>query len=155
MSAVRFTDWIQIAGLFAVVGSLVFVGMQMRQTHEIASATLYQMRSDGAQQLMAAWLESEVLSDVEAKASAQRELSDYENLIRSVVVLMFFNQFENSHYLYERGFLSEEHWASDLSAIRFYMGDQEHWREIWDQQKQIFRASFVKEVDAAIQSKES
>jgi hypothetical protein len=151
MRAVRFSEWIQIFGLVAVVGSLVFVGVQMRQTHEIASATLYQMRSDGAQQLMATWLESEVLSDIEAKVSAERELSDYENLIRSVVVLMFFNQFENSHYLYERGFLSEEHWASDLSAIRLYINDQEHWREIWDQQKQIFRASFVEEVDAVVQ----
>jgi len=82
MGAVKLTDSIQMAGLFAVVGSLVFVGMQMRQTHEIASATLYQMRPDGAQQLLAAWLDSEVLSDVEAKVSAQRELSDYENLIR-------------------------------------------------------------------------
>ena len=151
MSAVKLTDWVQIAGLSAVVGSLIFVGIQMRQTHEIASATLYQMRSDGAQQLMAAWLESEVLMNVEAKVSEQLELSAYENQVRSMVVLMFFNQFENSHYLYERGFLSEEHWESDLSAIRLYMDDQKHWREVWNQQKQIFRTSFVKEVDAAIQ----
>jgi hypothetical protein len=56
MGAVRFTDWIQIAGLFAVFGSLVFVGMQMCQTHEIASATLYQMRSDGSKVSMCAMI---------------------------------------------------------------------------------------------------
>ena len=96
-------------------------------------------------------LESEVLMDIEAKASEQRELSDYEIHVRSLTALIFFNQFENSHYLYERGFLSKEHWVSDLSTIRLYMDDQKDWREVWDQRKQIFRASFVKEVDAALQ----
>ena len=45
------TDWKSIAeliGIAAIVASLIFVGLQMKQTHEIALATLYQMRSDAA-----------------------------------------------------------------------------------------------------------
>ena len=41
----------------------------MRQTHEIALVTLYQMRSDAARELMAARLGSEVLMDIEANVS--------------------------------------------------------------------------------------
>ena len=54
MGSVKLNDWLQVVGLFALVGSLVFVGLQMRQTHEIALVTLYQMRSDAARDLMAA-----------------------------------------------------------------------------------------------------
>ena len=54
MDSRKLTDWLQGVGLFALVGSLVFVGLQMRQTHEIAEATLYQMRSDAARELMTA-----------------------------------------------------------------------------------------------------
>ena len=31
MDATKLNDWMQIVGIFAVVGSLIFVGMEMRQ----------------------------------------------------------------------------------------------------------------------------
>ena len=153
MDSVKLNDWLQVVGLFALVGSLVFVGLQMRQTHEIALVTLYQMRSDAARDLMAAQLGSEVLMDIEAKVTEAGELSDYEIQVRSLMPLIFFNHFENSHYLYKNGFLTEEHWASDLSAIRYYIGqNHQNWGEYWNQQKSIFRSSFVEDVDAAVQN---
>ena len=152
MDSGKLTDWLQGVGLFALVGSLVFVGLQMRQTHEIAEATLYQMRSDAARELMTAQLGSEVLADIEAKVSEGGELSVYEIYARSLMPLIFFNHFENSHYLYESGFLGEEHWASDLAAIRYYVLENDlNWGETWNKQKGIFRPSFVQDVDAALQ----
>lgn len=38
MDSAKLNDWLQVIGMFAVVGSLVFVGLQMRQTQEIALA---------------------------------------------------------------------------------------------------------------------
>ncbi len=36
MDSAKINDWMQVIGIFAVVASLVFVGMQMRQDQEIA-----------------------------------------------------------------------------------------------------------------------
>ena len=51
MRNVTWKDAIELVGIGAVVASLIFVGLQMRQTHEIALATLYQMRSDAAREI--------------------------------------------------------------------------------------------------------
>jgi len=40
MKSTRIEDWLQIAGLFGVIGSLIFVGLQMRQDREIALAEI-------------------------------------------------------------------------------------------------------------------
>lgn len=45
MDASRFQDWLQIAGLFGVIASLIFVGLEMRQNREIAIADIYQQRA--------------------------------------------------------------------------------------------------------------
>ncbi len=35
-------DWLQVIGVFGVIASLVFVGLQLRQSHEIALVAPYQ-----------------------------------------------------------------------------------------------------------------
>ena len=140
----------EVVGIFAIVASLIFVGLQMRQTHEIALVTLYQMRSDAARELAAAELGSDTLLEIDSKLADGGELSGYENYVRSLPSFIFFNHFENSHYLYQRGFLSEEHWESDLSAIGSMIRSNPDMLEYWNQQKSIFRPTFVQAIDAVV-----
>ena len=48
MNTSRINDWLQVVGLFGVIGSLVFVGLQMKQTQEIALSAIYQARVDSS-----------------------------------------------------------------------------------------------------------
>jgi hypothetical protein len=41
MDSAKLSDWMQVIGIFAVVLSLVFVGLQMRQEQEIAIVDTY------------------------------------------------------------------------------------------------------------------
>jgi hypothetical protein len=43
MDSAKLNDWMQVVGIFAVVASLVFVGLQMRQEQEIAIVATYGM----------------------------------------------------------------------------------------------------------------
>ncbi len=36
MDSAKLNDWLQVFGIFALVASLIFVGLQIRQTQEIA-----------------------------------------------------------------------------------------------------------------------
>jgi hypothetical protein len=36
MESVKLDDWMQIPGMFAIVASLIFVGLQMKQSQDIA-----------------------------------------------------------------------------------------------------------------------
>lgn len=42
MNSNRIQDWLQIVGMFGVIASLVFVGLEMRQTKDIAISAGYQ-----------------------------------------------------------------------------------------------------------------
>jgi len=45
MDSAKLNDWMQVIGIFALVASLIFVGLQMKQTHEIALSDAYQSRA--------------------------------------------------------------------------------------------------------------
>jgi hypothetical protein len=140
----------EVVGILAIVASLIFVGLQMRQNHEIALVTLYQMRSDAARELGAAQLESDALLAIDAKVTRGQELSEYEEYVRSIPDFIFFNHFENSHHLYQLGYLTQEHWRSDLAAIRSFVKDNSRIEAYWEKNKSTYRTSYVIAVDQAL-----
>jgi hypothetical protein len=138
---------VEVVGIIAIVTSLIFVGLQMRQTQEIALVTLTQMRSDASRELATAQLGSEPLYAIYQKINAGEELSAYEEFTLSIPPFIFFNQFENSHFLFVKGYITEEQWQSDLVAIREYMANNPTYSEYWVNQKHIFRTSYVEAID--------
>ena len=68
MNTGKLNDWLQVVGLFALVGSLIFVGLQMRQTQEIALSQAYQARTDQAIAIALAALENDTTLSFWTKA---------------------------------------------------------------------------------------
>jgi len=58
MDSSKLNDWMQVVGIFAVVASLIFVGLQMKQSQDIALAAQYQARAEAAQNMMMSMQES-------------------------------------------------------------------------------------------------
>ena len=58
MDMAKLNDWLQIVGIFAVVASLIFVGLQLKQTQEIAIAGQYQQRFDSVADFQSAMIQS-------------------------------------------------------------------------------------------------
>jgi hypothetical protein len=71
MESAKLNDWMQVVGIFAVVASLVFVGMEMRQSQKIALSAAYQARSDSSMNFRMAPFESETLQSAMAKTYIQ------------------------------------------------------------------------------------
>ena len=46
LDSAKLNDWMQVVGIFAVVASLVFVGLQMRQDRQIAMSESYSTMTD-------------------------------------------------------------------------------------------------------------
>ena len=42
MDSAKLNDWLQVLGIFALVASFIFVGLQMQQDREIAKVMIYQ-----------------------------------------------------------------------------------------------------------------
>ena len=67
MTTSNWKDIAELTGIAAIVASLIFVGLQMRQTQVIAQATLYQMRSDASRALNAQLIFPEELQSAVVK----------------------------------------------------------------------------------------
>ena len=155
MDTAKLNDWMQIIGIFAVVASLVFVGLQMRQDQEIAKATLYQMRSDSARELGMAVIENTDLRDaiIRSSTAGPEGLSPNDNLLIIVNCQTVLGHFENSHHLFQLGFLSSEQWAADLKQIATFIGRNSECVQAWtDGQRSTFRPSFAEEIDAILRN---
>lgn len=67
MDAGKLNEWVQVVGLFALVASLVFIGLQMKQAQEIALSTAAQSRWDTAIQITSASAEKPYFLSAAAK----------------------------------------------------------------------------------------
>tara|TARA_B100001057_G_scaffold100070_1_gene97040 strand:+ start:3676 stop:4137 length:462 start_codon:yes stop_codon:yes gene_type:complete len=82
MKKVSLDAWIQLMGMLGLVGGLVFVGLEMRQSQRIALADTEQQRAIAQQQNFWAFLEAGYDLDKVFRAENVNELSNEEIIAR-------------------------------------------------------------------------
>ncbi len=148
MDSAKLNDWIQVVGIFALVASLIFVGLQMKQTHKIALAGQYQARAQVTIDFFATRMESDfVTADHMARIGQDvtpRQIRHYRNasLIRWAIM-------DNNHFQYQQGFLTEETWQGYTHFIRRMYARCDD-RFIYEERKESFRSSFVEFVESHV-----
>ena len=134
-------DWLQIVGLFGVIASLAFVGLQLRQDREIAIAAAYQARTSSSSESLAAL----AANAVTIRAFAKAEYGDPEAVVQidGMAVPLTAEEFmsatysmnsmanlvDNSYYQYQTGFLPEDHWLAVRSLIKGLLTRNPLWRQ--------------------------
>jgi hypothetical protein len=135
-----------VIGIFGVLASLIFVGLQMSQDRTIARATLYQMRADAVREMMVIRIEHrDIMLLVEQPVES---LEPDEFLPVNSAIMGHISHFENTHNLYQLGMLDREQWDSDIPLI-CDMFDAPLVRGHWERSRSTYRASFVDEVERA------
>ena len=149
MDSVKLNAWFQVVGTFALVGSLIFVGLQMSQAQEIALSQAYQTRADQSIAITLTALESDTTLSFWGKAygNVEGEFTPAESALGGQIALARLVHWENMHYQYRQGFVTEEHWQTELASMRnliphpafrfIYEGNKDSWRrsfrEVLDQ----------------------
>lgn len=120
MDSAKLNDWLQVIGLFGVIASLIFVGMQMKQDHEIALSNAYQARADSATQLWSDMAANPALVEATIKSEdlGYDSLSREEKEVLAYSTQAWLHVFENIHFQYINGFISEEHWRRSREAFK-------------------------------------
>lgn len=91
MKQAKLRDWLEIIGIFAVVVSLVFVGLQMRQTQEIAVAEMGWNNMIAEMESRSAIYE---FPEIWAKGNAGETLKPSETVIYTTLI----RDFNSLHY---------------------------------------------------------
>ncbi len=140
MKQLELNDWLQILGMLAIVVSLLFVGIQLKQSQEIAIGAQYQERANTS---IEGWRHRQLnplftrrLGEVEMsrhgllpgmdEGAPAEELGDrYIEL--NIIILLF----DNYHFQYQTGFLTDEYWQGQRDSLRrlLQLPDFQHYVE--------------------------
>jgi type II secretory pathway pseudopilin PulG len=120
MDSSKLNDWLQVVGLFGVVASLLFVGMQMKQDRDIAISAAYQARSSQITEIQTAMAGDSTMRAFTIKANAGQwdTVSADEAQAANFYLAALFNLYENIHYQYQNGFIDDEHWQRSRSGMK-------------------------------------
>jgi hypothetical protein len=134
----KLTDWMQVIGIFALVSSLIFVGLQMRQTQKIAIASQFQARTEATMNLWLVGIEADYLP-----ARSLRDQITADVTARDInTVLWLWNSWDSHYYQYQAGFLDESAWQAVLRNIQSVYGLCDR-RFIYEWRKRGLRTEFV------------
>ena len=133
----------EIFGLIGVIGSLIFVGVEVRQnTAEIRGST-HQSVSEQVNELYLTIAEDErlskLISEMMEDSNLRENLNPADQISLDFVILTGLRRIENIHLQYLDGILSND--AFDRIGMNFYR--RQYARETWEKYKGGFDSNFV------------
>lgn len=165
MDSAKLNDWMQVVGIFSVVASLIFVGMQMQLDRDIARVTIYQSRASTVAELYIT-----AASSPEANAAAAKSrfgdpnteirldgwsaaVTAQDMVLGTFQVNAFLTVADNSFFQYQEGFLPEGHWQSVKASLVGYATAfpfaKTQIEALLQQQRPAFREELVDVIAAA------
>jgi hypothetical protein len=144
----------ELIGIAAIVASLIFVGLQMKQSQDIAIAEQYQARSTAASEYVL-WLAgnesilkrriNDITSRYEKREGGDDFIDAYDTLgpeylaLAGILELSFLTVFDNYYRQYELGTMDDESWAAfryrlkqSLRSVRTraaFLDEPKSWRK--------------------------
>ena len=112
-------DLVQFLGMIGIIGSLIFVGLQMQQTQRIAIAGQVQARTE--------MFVNRIMSGLEGNLDAARlfnidrfnydELNEEEQLIAHQMYNWVGYMIENNFFQYQMGLMADDYWEQQERRI--------------------------------------
>jgi len=159
MKSPNWKESVEFIGIFAIVASLIFVGLELRQSQKVAIASQYQMRISFSQDFLQNQRDFSLARSGERARSSISEFDLKPALRDSLLSLpplelgdvvnsidQIFYIFDNNHYQYQSGFVDEESWLSMRSRFKNYLHNEEFARQRFLSNPGRFRPSLVDEV---------
>lgn len=154
MSQFGLRDSAELIGIAAIVASLIFVGLELRQNRELAEAAAYQARTDSEIAFQSLYVDPQRVAEAVVKFDTGEPTTAADTVYLLSTNWVRYVHYENIHYQLERGLLTEDFWVAILDGLRDvlkYPSERDWWRE----RRSSFRPSFAAEIDAIVADVES
>ena len=134
--------FIEIIGLLSVIGSLIFVGLEINQNTAAIRGATQQEVSYQISEMYKMGVENEKIAFIMSQAYdgiRKSDLSSTDYTRFWLFSMMGFRRVENIYLQYKNGFLDED--AFDRIGMGFYQTPLV--REIWDERRKAFDPEFA------------
>lgn len=144
----------EIIGVIAVVVSLAYVSMQIRQNTKVARAATRQAIAESTENLGNDLINNGEIAEIFVKHINGEELSPVESLRLQARCYRDMAHWENIHYQFGEGLVSGDQWVgfrrnlAALLAIDIY-------RDYWDSEAFHYSDAFRAEVDSILKETEA
>ena len=174
MKQANLRDWLEIVGIFAVVASLIFVGMQLVLDRKVALAEQYSSRAESAKADRRSSLESQdYMQYIEDKWELgdrptywnedweiARRLDDGAISVKGVFAEITGLQldiigYDSVYFQYQQGFLDEELWNQLREGMKRAMARDELTRVIYERRARSTIRPVVEELLREIETEQS
>ena len=130
----------------AVIGSLIFVGIQINQSNQVAKATIRQSLNETDMQIYAITMDQPSLAKADYNLKKEKKLNDYEKYQLIKYREYNFRDYDNSFYQYQIGLFEEEAWEAYRRLIKKTFNNDLLYFKMWNENKESFSSSFQKEI---------
>ena len=130
----------------AVIGSLIFVGIQINQSNQVAKATIRQSLNETDMEIYAITMDQPSLAKADYKLKKEKKLNDYEKYQLIKYREYNFRDYDNSFYQYQIGLFEEEAWEAYRRLIKKTFNNDLLYFKMWNENKESFSSSFQKEI---------
>lgn len=134
---------IQLMGMLGVIGSLIFVGLEMRQSQRIAISAQHQERAASAVAMIVGFLESGEDWDATVRPDSASEL---EVARRNAYQINWYFA-ENDFNQYQNGLLPENDWEAKINIVEFLLSECDL-RPIVDFRKRFWSTDFMEVISS-------
>ncbi len=147
-------DLFEAVGLVAIVASLLFLALEVRQANLSTRIAARDGATQGHIEYMAHLLDSSVLASAIAKAEANQALSHIETSQLILFHELRWRHYERVFYQYKNGVISDQEWAGYKSGIaQSFQDDTSHWkisRDSWENFKTKLSVEFRTYVEGLV-----
>ena len=151
-----FKDFVELLGAVGVIGSLIFVGIQIRQNSEAT-------RAAAVQQLGQSWVEWNIATatpEIQGALLTVEEFDDpskaplLEQKIAESYVRSLFSNWSTSHYQYRMGVLDQPLWDGVMRDIRSNFDPSQSFGRLvlwaWKRNRNLYVVNFSELIDTII-----
>ena len=155
MNRTQLKDLFEGIGFVAIVASLVFVGIESRNSTKQAILTNQALEIASYQELMTN-IEAINTLAVESEAAASvlseiwGETGDLNRFRQTRALYNLYRHGDMAYFMYERGAIGEDRLLSALAPLPL---DTQIGRDFWDEHKHSFTGSYTNFIDELIKSK--
>ena len=154
MKKVSLDTWIQLLGMIGLLGGLIFVGLEMRQSHNIALAAQQQARTQVITDFYNTMTEAGLSFDditmkingerrgVRPKKDGLKDLSLEERAAAKNYMYWSWQIAENDFLQYDSGLMDEDIWKAKLAVWEFNYNTCDT-RHIFDFMKPFYNEKFT------------
>ena len=116
MKRISLDVWIQLIGMFSIVFSLLFVGLQMQQSQTIALASQQQARTEVLVDIIGGFDEGDKSFVDLISGIVDGRYFDDSNVVRDAIWQIWM-LYENDFLQYKLGLMDDEVWEAKLNAM--------------------------------------